>query len=85
MNAFHFVRAGDVPSAVGAIAAQAAPSRFLAGGTNLIDLMRSGIEHPASVVDITRLPLADVTELPDGGLRIGELERPADRGRRGGV
>ena len=75
MNSFDFVRAADVASAVNAVSGQQAPSRFLAGGTNLVDLMRSGIEHPQRVIDITRVPLADITELPQGGLRIGALVR----------
>jgi xanthine dehydrogenase YagS FAD-binding subunit len=50
-------------------------ARFLAGGTNLIDLMREGIEQPRSIVDITRLPLAEVQELPNGGLRVGAMVR----------
>jgi xanthine dehydrogenase YagS FAD-binding subunit len=50
-------------------------ARFLAGGTNLIDLMREGIEQPESIVDITRLPLAEVRELPNGDLRVGAMVR----------
>lgn len=75
MNPFNFIRATDVPSAVNAVTGQKAPPRFLAGGTNLVDLMRSGVEHPPSVIDITRVPLADIVDLPQGGLRIGALVR----------
>jgi len=75
MNPFHYVRASDTSSAVRALADQAAPARFLAGGTNLIDLMREGIERPRAIVDITRLPLAGIDELPDGGVRIGAMVR----------
>jgi len=50
-------------------------ARFLAGGTNLVDLMREGIEQPRSIVDITRLPLAEVQELPNGDLRVGAMVR----------
>jgi len=75
MNPFHYVRASDTPSAIRALADQAAPARFLAGGTNLIDLMREGIERPGAIVDITRLPLAGIDELPDGGVRIGAMVR----------
>jgi xanthine dehydrogenase YagS FAD-binding subunit len=50
-------------------------ARFLAGGTNLVDLMREGIEQPQSIVDITRLPLAEVQELPNGDLRVGAMVR----------
>ena len=48
-------------------------AKLLAGGTNLIDLMREGIETPAALIDGTRMPLVDVTELPEGGLRIGAM------------
>jgi xanthine dehydrogenase YagS FAD-binding subunit len=75
MNPFHYVRASDAPSAVSALAEQIAPARFLAGGTNLIDLMRAGIERPGAIVDITRLPLADIEDLSNGGVRIGALVR----------
>ena len=75
MNPFQYVRASDTSSAVRALADQAAPARFLAGGTNLIDLMREGIERPRAIVDITRLPLAGIDELPDGGVRIGAMVR----------
>jgi xanthine dehydrogenase YagS FAD-binding subunit len=75
MNAFDFVRASDVPSAVSAVAARPATTRFIGGGTNLVDLMRAGAEHPTTVVDIGRLPLTEITELPDGGLRIGAMAR----------
>ena len=75
MNPFHYVRASDAPSAIRALAEQAAPARFLAGGTNLIDLMREGIERPRAIVDISRLPLAAIDQLPDGGVRIGAMVR----------
>jgi xanthine dehydrogenase YagS FAD-binding subunit len=73
MNAFDYVRATDSQSA--AALAQARPAQFLAGGTNLVDLMREGIEQPATVVDITRLPLTAIEARPDGGLRIGAMVR----------
>ncbi len=75
MNNFSFGRATDTSSALKLISIDPATSRFLAGGTNLVDLMREGIEHPQTVVDITRLPLAEVLERPDGSLRIGALVR----------
>ena len=46
-------------------------AKFLGGGTNLVDLMREGIEAPDVLIDVTRLPLTDITETVDGGLRIG--------------
>ena len=75
MNPFHYVRAADATSAVAALGDQPASARFLAGGTNLIDLMREGIERPRTIVDITRLPLATIEERPDGGVRIGAMVR----------
>ena len=54
-------------------------AKFLGGGTNLIDLMKMGVETPAQLIDINRLPLAQVEELPDGkGVRIGALARNSD-------
>src|SRR5438105_849605 len=78
MNNFAYTRAANARAAVGIAAENAAkhiPSRFLAGGTNLVDLMRQGIEQPQVVLDITRLPLAEIQELADGGLRIGAMVR----------
>ncbi|MEU7829572.1 MULTISPECIES: xanthine dehydrogenase family protein subunit M [unclassified Nonomuraea] len=71
MNPFSYVPATDTSSAV-ELAAKGA--KYLAGGTNLVDLMRQGIETPHELVDITRLPLADIEEHA-GGLRIGALVR----------
>jgi xanthine dehydrogenase YagS FAD-binding subunit len=53
-------------------------AKFLGGGTNLIDLMKMGVEQPAQLLDINRLPLADIVELPGGGVRIGALARNSD-------
>jgi xanthine dehydrogenase YagS FAD-binding subunit len=75
MNAFQYVRASDRQSAIEAATGQAAPARFLAGGTNLIDLMREGVEQPGLLIDITRLPLAVIEERPDGGVRVGAMVR----------
>jgi xanthine dehydrogenase YagS FAD-binding subunit len=72
MNRFEYVRAGTVADAIRAKAADSR-SRFIAGGTNLVDLMKYDVERPTTVVDITRLPLADIEDGPDGGLRIGAL------------
>jgi xanthine dehydrogenase YagS FAD-binding subunit len=51
---------------------------FLAGGTNLVDLMKIGVATPDVLVDVTRLPLGEITELPGGGLRIGATVRNSD-------
>jgi xanthine dehydrogenase YagS FAD-binding subunit len=69
---FQYVRAGDVADAVRRIAADPA-AKFIAGGTNLIDLMKEDVERPSRLIDISRLPLKAVEETADGGLRIGAL------------
>jgi xanthine dehydrogenase YagS FAD-binding subunit len=51
---------------------------FLAGGTNLVDLMKLGVATPDVLVDVTKLPLGEVTELPGGGLRVGATVRNSD-------
>lgn len=53
-------------------------ARYLAGGTNLVDLMKLGVERPRLLVDVSRLPLGDVTPTDGGGLRIGALVTNAD-------
>lgn len=53
-------------------------AQFIAGGTNLIDLMKEGVERPDHLVDINRLPLAQITTLPDGGIRIEAMARNSD-------
>lgn len=73
MTPFEYVRAADTGAALSAASSTALPSRYLAGGTNLIDLMREGVERPRRVIDIGDLPLGAITELSDGGLRIGAL------------
>ncbi|MEJ7599472.1 MAG: FAD binding domain-containing protein [Kofleriaceae bacterium] len=74
MNNFHYRRATDARDAL-ALASAAGGAKFLGGGTNLIDLMREGIETPSTVVDLARVPLDTIDELPDGGVRIGALVR----------
>ena len=53
-------------------------AKFIAGGTNLIDLMKEDVERPSRLIDISRLPLGAVEETPDGGVRIGALVPNAD-------
>ena len=77
MNRFDYVRAGSVADAIQAIAADPA-ARLIAGGTNLVDLIKYGVERPGRLVDISRLPLDRVEETADGGLRIGALVANAD-------
>ncbi|MCJ2034085.1 FAD binding domain-containing protein [Methylobacterium sp. J-068] len=71
MNRFDYVRPTTVDEAVRAIAS-GANTRFIAGGTNLVDLMKYNVERPERLVDITRLPL-DRIEERDGGLSLGAL------------
>src|SRR6266850_3616729 len=71
MKPFHYHRASNIAAAC-ASAAQPAV-KFIAGGTNLVDLMKLQIEAPAQLVDITRLPLDGIEETAEGGLRIGAL------------
>ncbi len=74
MRNFSYAQATDPQSAL-ALLEQTDSAKFLGGGTNLIDLMRENIEQPDALVDITRLPLGTVEELPNGGLRIGATVR----------
>ncbi|MDP9107569.1 MAG: xanthine dehydrogenase family protein subunit M [Pseudomonadota bacterium] len=76
MTPFSYERAVNIDSAIEA--AQQSGTRLLAGGTNLIDLVKSGAEHPQRLVDLNRLALADIVELPDGGVRIGAMARNSD-------
>jgi xanthine dehydrogenase YagS FAD-binding subunit len=74
---FQYARASDVADAVRQVAADPG-AKFIAGGTNLLDLMKEDVERPTRLIDITRLPLKDVTETPEGGLRIGALVPNSD-------
>ncbi|MFJ5265548.1 FAD binding domain-containing protein [Streptomyces sp. NPDC088387] len=74
MHPFTFTRARTVDEA---LAAGARGSRYLAGGTTMVDLMRQTVERPGSVVDINRLPLRGITRTP-AGLRIGALARMSE-------
>ncbi|RYF38052.1 MAG: xanthine dehydrogenase family protein subunit M, partial [Comamonadaceae bacterium] len=75
MNPFAYSRAQDVGGALQAL--KATEGKFIAGGTNLIDLMKENVMRPAQLVDINRLPLDAIEALPDGGLRLGALARNA--------
>ncbi|WP_330335985.1 FAD binding domain-containing protein [Streptomyces sp. NBC_00557] len=70
MREFGYQRASDVAGAVALLGADP-DTRFLGGGTNLVDLMKSGVERPARLVDIRELPLDQIEPTPEGGLRIG--------------
>jgi len=76
MKPFSYERPSTAAEAVEAGARPGA--RFVAGGTNLLDLMKLGIEAPAHIVDLNRVGLDRIEETPDGGLRVGALVRNAD-------
>lgn len=78
MNPFTYSRAADAAQAVAELASKP-HARLLGGGTNLIDLMKMGVETPEQIIDINRLPLAAVEDLPDRQcVRIGGLARNSD-------
>src|SRR3954451_81311 len=76
MKAFSYGRARSVAAA--AIAASKPGVKIIAGGTNLLDLMKLQVETPSTLVDINRLPLDKIDETSEGGLRIGALVRNSD-------
>ena len=76
MTPFTYERATGAAAAASVAARPGA--KFIAGGTNLLDLMKLGIERPAHLVDVSRLPLAAVEDTAEGGLRVGALVRNAD-------
>jgi xanthine dehydrogenase YagS FAD-binding subunit len=78
VNPFTYSRVVDPSEAVSGIAAKPS-AKFLGGGTNLIDLMKMSVETPDTLLDINRLPLAQIEELPGGkGVRIGAMVRNSD-------
>jgi xanthine dehydrogenase YagS FAD-binding subunit len=74
---FQYSRAQDVADAVRLISTDPT-AKFIAGGTNLIDLMKEDVERPSLLVDISRLPLNGIDETAGGGLRIGALMPNSD-------
>ncbi|MFD4525763.1 FAD binding domain-containing protein [Streptomyces sp. NPDC058470] len=77
MREFEYQRAFDVPGAVALLDADP-EARFLGGGTNLVDLMKAGVERPARLVDVRELPLDRIEFTPDDGLRIGATVTNSD-------
>jgi xanthine dehydrogenase YagS FAD-binding subunit len=77
MKAFTYERA-ETPAAAAAAVAAKPGAKFIAGGTNLLDLMKLQIEQPVHLVDVNRLALDKIEPTPDGGLRIGALVRNTD-------
>ena len=77
MNQFSYLRPDSVADAVRAIAAEPT-AKFIAGGTNLVDLMKYDVARPTRLIDIGRLPLDRIEETEAGGLRIGALVSNSD-------
>lgn len=77
MREFGYQRAYDVSGAVALLDGDG-EARFLGGGTNLVDLMKTGVERPARLVDVRDLPLDQIEATPDGGLRIGATVTNSD-------
>lgn len=77
MRAFSYQKAAS-PADAAAAAARTPGARFIAGGTNLLDLMKLEIETPAHLIDVNGLALDRIEETADGGLRIGALVRNTD-------
>jgi xanthine dehydrogenase YagS FAD-binding subunit len=76
MKSFTYERPADVAAAVAAVVRPGA--KYISGGTNLLDLMKLQIEQPTHLVDVSRLPLKAIEDLPDGGLRIGAQAANSD-------
>jgi xanthine dehydrogenase YagS FAD-binding subunit len=77
MRPFSYARATDADGAI-AMVSDTPDGAFLAGGTTEVDLVRQNVLRPGLLVDINDLPLNEIAELPDGGLRIGALARMSD-------
>ncbi|MET7765808.1 xanthine dehydrogenase family protein subunit M [Streptomyces sp. NPDC005393] len=77
MREFGYQRVFDVSGAVALLGADP-DARFLGGGTNLVDLMKSGVERPARLIDVRELPLDRIELTKDGGLRIGATVTNSD-------
>jgi xanthine dehydrogenase YagS FAD-binding subunit len=76
MKPFTFVQVQESQAALAEVGKESA--RFIAGGTNLVDLMKMEVETPRRVIDINLLPLQQIAPLPEGGVRIGALVRNSD-------
>ena len=77
MNSFTYVRPDAADTAVSERSALET-AQFIAGGTNLLDLMKENVERPTRLIDINALPLATITDTASGGLRLGALVTNAD-------
>ena len=74
---FTYTRASDVSDALHHASADP-NAKFIAGGTNLIDLMKENVERPTRLIDITHLPLKEIQDTPGGGLQLGALVTNTD-------
>lgn len=74
MQTFQYTKAASIEKALVA----SSGTKFIAGGTTLVDLMKLDVERPSGLVDINLLPLDKIETLPNGGLRIGALVRNSD-------
>ena len=77
MRPFTYERAAT-PAEAAAAVARTPGAKFVAGGTNLLDLMKLQIEIPTHLVDVNRVGLDQIEPTPEGGLRIGALVRNTD-------
>ncbi|WP_371793206.1 xanthine dehydrogenase family protein subunit M [Streptomyces sp. NBC_01471] len=77
MKSFGYVKARTTEDAVHSFVSLP-DARFLGGGTNLVDLMKLGVEAPGTLIDVSALPLDTISELPGGGLRVGATVRNSD-------
>ena len=77
MKSFTYERATS-PAEAATAAARVTGAKFIAGGTNLLDLMKLQIETPSHLIDVNNLALDKIEAMPDGGLRIGALVRNTD-------
>ena len=84
MQPFAYTPADDLQSAT-RLAVADPGARYLAGGTTLVDLMKLDVETPTQLIDISRLPLAEIVAHADGGVRIGALARNSDLAHNGAV
>src|SRR3954464_8255677 len=66
------------PAEAAAAAARISGAKFIAGGTNLLDLMKLQIETPVHLIDVNGLALDKIESTPEGGLRVGALVRNTD-------
>ena len=78
MHSFSYSRAEEIASAVSKKAVGQQAAKFIAGGTNLLDLMKAKVELPQQLIDINPLPLKSIEATENGGLRLGALATNAD-------